>query len=95
MRQPWNRVVEVRSKGDQAEGLEYQFPCCEGVVFVSSEKIAAYAKAPTDEAINPAPQVCPVCPEIDPEMVVEPVVEQAVETDPTPSNVVPFKATIQ
>ena len=91
MRQPWNRIVEVRSKGEQAEGLEYQFPCCDGTVFVSSEKIAAYAKAQTDEAVNPAPQVCPVCPEIDE----VPVVEQAVEqVAPPASNVVPFKATI-
>ena len=81
-RLPWNRVSEVRSKGSESTaGLEYEFPCCGGTVMVKKDALDAYLAAPHDEAVNPAPDMCPYCPEV----------EETIKATDTPSNVVAFK----
>lgn len=69
MKQPWNHIGEVRGRGsEEAKGLEYVYPCCGGTIFVSNEQIKAYLNAPHDEAVGPAPAMCPICPEADEEI---------------------------
>lgn len=84
MKLPWKRITEIRGRGgEKPEGLEYEYPCCGGTVFVSHEKLIDYLNAPHDEAVDPAPVVCPTCPEVD---------EAVEDSAPGPSNVISFEA---